>query len=142
MSYLSAIIYTSMIPNIQNFSNKIKGSSLSLPAHGRVGARATLLFLAALFAKRKTKFGGGKARAGREGKGVWGKGIPAPPERNFSKIGVRIFFEKSSDFVQDRQQSLTIRTRNFETRGFARPAPPLAGLVSLERRLRRRVRPN
>ena len=35
-----------------------KGSSLSLPAHGRAGARATSL-LAALFAKQKTKFGGG-----------------------------------------------------------------------------------
>ena len=29
--------------------------------------------------------------------------LPAPPERNFSEIGVRIFFEKSSDFIQDRQ---------------------------------------
>ena len=44
-----------------------------------------------------------EARAGREGKGVWGKGIPAPPERNFSEISIWIFFEKSSDFVQDRQ---------------------------------------
>ena len=37
---------------------KAKGSSLSLPAHGRAGARATP-FLAAHFAKRNTKFGGG-----------------------------------------------------------------------------------
>jgi len=44
-----------------------------------------------------------EARAGRAGKGVRGKGMPAPPERNFSKFSVRIFFEKSSDFVQDRQ---------------------------------------
>ena len=35
-----------------------KGSSLSLPAHGRAGARATPFFTA-LFAKQKTKFGGG-----------------------------------------------------------------------------------
>jgi hypothetical protein len=35
-----------------------------------------------------------EARAGREGKGVRGKGIPAPPERNFSEIGARIFLEK------------------------------------------------
>src|SRR3989338_7749580 len=42
------------------------GSSLSLPAHGRAGARATSL-LAAHFAKRNTKFGGGgKARAGKK----------------------------------------------------------------------------
>jgi len=44
-----------------------------------------------------------EARAGREGKGVRGKGIPAPPERKLSKFSVWIFFEKSSDFVQDRQ---------------------------------------
>ncbi len=39
----------------------VLGSSLSLPAHGLVGVRATLLFfLAAHFAKRNTKFGGGE----------------------------------------------------------------------------------
>ncbi|MEK7593401.1 MAG: hypothetical protein AAB464_01660, partial [Patescibacteria group bacterium] len=57
-----------------------------------------------------------------------GKGIPAPPERKLSKISVRIFAKKSSDFVQKTQQLLTKRTLNFETRGFARPAPPMAGL--------------
>ena len=41
------------------------GSSLSLPAHGRAGARATSL-LAAHFARQNTKFGGGgKTRAGK-----------------------------------------------------------------------------
>ena len=101
-----------MVSKNKNLVKK-KGSSLSLPTHGRAGARATP-FLAALFAKQKTKFGGGKAllrpsasdgqaRAGREGKGVGGKGIPAPPERKLSKVSVRIFSEKSSDFVQDRQ---------------------------------------
>ena len=42
-----------MIPNFQNFSNKNQGSSSLLPAHGRVGARATSL-LAAHFALRNT----------------------------------------------------------------------------------------
>ena len=47
------------------FSQTKLGSSLSLPAHGRAGARATSS-LAAHFAKRNTKFGGGgKARAGK-----------------------------------------------------------------------------
>ena len=96
-----------------NKSVNQKGSSLSLPAHpssrtlcvhygagGRAGARATP-FIATLFAKQKTKFGGGgKARAGREGKGVWGKGIPAPPERKLSKVSVWIFVKKGSDFNQ------------------------------------------
>ena len=53
-----------MIPNLIKIGKQILGSSLSLPAHGRAGARATPL-LAALFAKQKTKFGGGKARAGK-----------------------------------------------------------------------------
>ena len=45
---------------ISKFNKSVnqKGSSLSLPAHGRVGARATSS-LAVLFAKQKTKFGGG-----------------------------------------------------------------------------------
>ncbi len=42
-----------MIPNFQNSSNKNLGSSFPLPAHGRVGARATFL-LAAHFALRNT----------------------------------------------------------------------------------------
>ena len=53
-----------MISKNNNFVNESLGSSLSLPAHGRAGARATSL-LAAHFAKRNTKFGGGgKARTG------------------------------------------------------------------------------
>ena len=43
---------------IPDFNNLVKGSSLSLPAHGRAGARATSS-LVAHFAKRNTKFGGG-----------------------------------------------------------------------------------
>ena len=117
-----------MIPDLKNSSNKILGSFLSLPAHpssrtlcvhygagGRAGARATP-FLAALFAKQKTKFGGGtpvverfafttgqEARAGREFIFPTPLFLPAPPERSFSKFSVRIFAKKSSDFVQDRQ---------------------------------------
>ena len=62
MFYRSAIIYTIMI---LNFNKLVNGSSLLLPAHGRAGARATP-FLAAHFAKRNTKSGGGgEARAGK-----------------------------------------------------------------------------
>jgi len=50
---------------IQDFNNLVNGSSSSLPAHGRAGARATSL-LAAHFAKQNTKSGGGgEARAGK-----------------------------------------------------------------------------
>jgi len=91
-----------MVSKNKNLVKK-KGSSLSLPAHGRAGARATL-FLAAHFAKRNTKFGGGgKARAGREFIFPTPLFLPAPPERKLSKFSVGIFAEKSSDFVQDRQ---------------------------------------
>ena len=81
------------------------GSSLLLPAHGRAGARATLL--AALFAKRKTKFGGGgKARAGKNS-------FPPTPflftrpsvnyqnsASGFSRKKVRILFKTDSQFVK------------------------------------------
>ena len=54
-----------------SFSQTKLGSSLSLPAHGRVGARATLLFLAAHFAKQNTNSVGvqseGEAGGGRGG---------------------------------------------------------------------------
>ena len=50
---------------ILDFNELVNGSFLSLPAHGRAGARATSS-LAAHFAKQNTKFGGGgKARAGK-----------------------------------------------------------------------------
>jgi hypothetical protein len=49
-----------MVSKILKFGNQ-KGNSLSLLAHGCDGARATS-FLAAHFAKRNTKFGGGAER--------------------------------------------------------------------------------
>ena len=104
-----------MIPDLENSSNEVLGSSLSLPAHGRAGARATP-FLAAHFAKRNTKFGGGGTpvverfafTTGQEARADKNSSPPnpfpfCPPERKLSKVSVRIFFEKSSDFVQDRQ---------------------------------------
>jgi hypothetical protein len=88
---------------VSNFNKRVNqnGSSLSLPAHGRAGARATP-FLAALFAKQKTKFGGGKARAGKN------SFPPTPflfarPSESFLEISVRIFAKKSSDFIQKTQ---------------------------------------
>jgi len=79
---------------------KQKGSSLSLPAHGWVGARATS-FLAAHFAKQNTNSVGVQSEGGQ-------KFLPppnplpfCPPElKSFSKFSVRIFAKKSSDFVQ------------------------------------------
>ena len=134
---------------IQDFNNLVNGSSSSLPAHGRAGAKAAP-FLAALFAKQKTKFGGGEtpvvvplwrdttgqeARAGPEGETSFPYGVNkilafclprskpkallwGPPERKLSKVTVRIFAEKSSDFVQDRQPVYKVCVSRL-ARGFA-----------------------
>jgi len=59
------------------FSKQILGSSISLPAHGRVGARATS-FLAAHFAKQNTNSVGAKREGAAEG-GCGGNS--AAPER-------------------------------------------------------------
>jgi len=48
---------------------------------------------------QKISFGQVRARRKEEARGR----NPAPPERKLSKVSVRIFLEKSSDFVQDRQ---------------------------------------
>ena len=85
MFYCSAVIYTIMIPDLKNSSNKFLGSSLSLLAHGRAGARATPS-LAEHFAKRNTKFGGG----GNYQKSASG----------FSLKKVRILFKTDSQLVK------------------------------------------
>jgi hypothetical protein len=52
-----------------------------------------------------------EARAGREFLFPIPLFLPAPPELNFSKFSVRIFLEKSSDFVQDRQPKRRIHKK-------------------------------
>ena len=96
-----------MIPDLENSSNEVLGSSLSLPAHGRAGARATP-FLAALFAKQKTKFGGGKARAGKNSFPSTSFLFARPSENyqksasGFSRKKVRILFKTDSQLVKFR----------------------------------------
>ena len=69
-----------------NKSVNQKGSSLSLPAHGRAGARATP-FLAALFAKQKTKFGGGGTPVVE--RFAFTTGQEARASKNFYPVGSR-----------------------------------------------------
>ncbi len=94
-----------MILQTSKISNQILGNSLSLPAHGRAGARATL-FLAALFAKQKTKFGGGKARAGKNSFPPTPFLFARPSENyqnsasGFPRKKVRILFRTDSQFVK------------------------------------------
>ena len=79
-----------MLSNLFTFV-KTKGSSLSLPAHGRAGARATSSSLAAYFAKRNTKFGGGgKARAGKNS-------FPPTPFL-FARPSLKVFQNSASGF--------------------------------------------
>ncbi|MFA6463247.1 MAG: hypothetical protein WCT51_04380, partial [Candidatus Shapirobacteria bacterium] len=70
-----------MIPKILILSNKNQGSSFPLPAHGRVGARATSI-LAAHFALQNTLSKSAEKRAvGSEGEAEGGcGGNSASPE--------------------------------------------------------------
>ena len=86
-----------MLSNLFTFV-KAKGSSLPLPAHGWVGARATSS-LAAHFAKQNTNSVGVQSEGEAEG-GCGGEFRLA----RASKFSVRIFAEKSSDFVQNTEQ--------------------------------------
>jgi len=90
-----------------NKSVNQKGSSLSLPAHGRAGARATP-FLAALFAKQKTKFGGGgtpvverfaftTGQEARAGKNSWWTSTLQPP--SFLPARAKIIKSQRQDFL-------------------------------------------
>ena len=95
-----------MIPQTSKIRKRILGSSLSLPAHGRAGARATP-FLAAHFAKRNTKFGGGgKARAGKNSFPPTPFLFARPSENyqksasGFSRKKVRILFRTDSQLVK------------------------------------------
>jgi hypothetical protein len=102
-----------MITNLNNFVNESLGSSLSLPANGLGGSRATSLWVAH-FALQNTKFGSEKGKVQKPARippqtpPAGGKKAEAgqfhsprkivcPAE---SKLVLRIFVKKSSNFVQ------------------------------------------
>ena len=99
----------SIISKFNKSVNENKGRSLSLPAQGRAGARATSS-LAAHFAKRNAKFGGGgKAKAGKN------SFPPTPflfarPSENYQK--------SASGFSRKKVRILTKRYRQFSDRDF------------------------
>ena len=66
---------------VLSFSQTKLGSSLSLPAHGWVGARATLLFPAAHFAKQNTNSVGVQSEGEAEG-GCGGNSASPEPKRS------------------------------------------------------------
>ena len=102
-----------------------------MPAHGRAGARATP-FLAALFAKQKTKFGGGgKARAGREFILTANQAQIAALRGNFSekknflkKIGSNPLLRERLVFVEYKNSWKLLENSSAEARG---EAPSEAG---------------
>jgi len=67
--------------NMNLVNTNQKGSSLSLPAHGRVGARATSLFSAAHFAKQNTNSVGVQSKGEAEG-GCGGNSASPEPKRS------------------------------------------------------------
>src|SRR3990167_11138376 len=76
--------------SISKFNKSVKqlGSSLSLPAHGWVGARATLLFLAAHFAKQNTNSVGVQSEGEAEG-GCGGNSASPEPKRSPAALLVK-----------------------------------------------------
>jgi len=120
MIYLSAIIYTSMISNIQNSINKIKGSSLSLPAYGREGQGQHSL--AAHFAKQNTKnCSGGKARAGREFIFPTPLFLPAPSERkNFLLCRAKRGNQNSQSGFSSKKVRILTKRHHQKARGKSR----------------------
>jgi len=76
-----------MLSNLFTFV-KAKGSSLSLPAHGRVGARATRLFSAAHFAKQNTNSVGVQSEGEAEG-GCGGNSASPEPKRSPAALLVK-----------------------------------------------------
>ena len=65
-----------------SFSQTKLESSLSLPAHGRVGARATRLFFAAHFAKQNTNSVGVQSEGEAEGGCGGNSASPEPKSRS------------------------------------------------------------
>src|SRR3989338_6529160 len=78
-----------------SFSQTKLGSSLSVPAHGGVGERATLLFLAAHFAKQNTNSVGVQSEGEAEG-GCGGNSARSEPKRSPAALLVKSRTPKKS----------------------------------------------
>ena len=113
-----------IIHNLICLVNKNKGSSLLLPAYGREGQGQHLFNWRRFSRSEKRNSAAAKARAGREEKGVWGKWIPAPPERSVlasaarSAAIIRDFAQKR--FALRSVIATNLNIANFEGSLFAR----------------------
>jgi hypothetical protein len=95
---------------------KILGSSLSLPANGLGGSRATPFLSAALFAKQETKFGGGGKALLRlsasDGQARAGKNSFPPTPFLFARPSANLFQNSASGFSRKKVRiSFSIRSQ-------------------------------
>ena len=99
------------------FSQTKLGSSLSLPAHGWVGARATLLFLATHFAKQNTNSVGVQSEGEAEGGCGGNSGSPEPKRSPAALLGKSRVPQKSFLFLLEekigRAQNKKLRRKLF-----------------------------
>jgi len=100
------------------FSQTKLGSSLSLPAHGWVGARATLLFIAAHFAKQNTNSVGVQSEGEAEG-GCGGNSASPEPKRNPAALLVQSRVPQKSFLFLLKEKEIARQIKKCEENFFA-----------------------
>ena len=101
-----------------SFSQTKLGSSLSLPAHGWVGARATLLFIAAHFAKQNTNSVGVQSEGEAEG-GCGGNSASPEPKRSPAALLVQSRVPQKSFLFLLEEKIGRAQNKNCEENFFA-----------------------
>jgi len=99
------------------FSQQI-GSSLSLPAHGWAGARATSLFLAAHFAKQNTNSVGVQSEGEAEG-GCGGNSASPEPKRSPAALLVQSRGQQKSFLFLLEEKNRRAQNKKCEENFFA-----------------------
>ena len=115
-----------------SFSQTKLGSPLSLPAHGWVGARATLLFLVAHFAKQNTNSVGVQSEGEAEG-GCGGNSASPEPKRSPAALLVESRTQQKSFLFLLEEKIRRAQIRKSEENFFAgwRVVASGGGLASL-----------
>ena len=102
-----------------SFSQTKLGSSLSLPAHGWVGARATPLFPAAHFAKQNTNSVGVQSEGEAEG-GCGGNSASPEPKRSPAALLVQSRVPQKSFLFLLEEKSVARKIKKCEENFFER----------------------
>jgi hypothetical protein len=98
--------------------NEFQGSSLTLPAHGWVGARATLPFLAAHFAKQNTNSVGVQSEGEAEG-GCGGNSASPEPKRSPAALLVQSRTQQKSFLFLLEEKEIARQIKKCEENFFA-----------------------